>query len=290
MVSFTSLLTLCSAALAVSAMPSFSNSTELAKRTSITSSSTGTQNGYFYSLWMQNSAGATMDVESGSYSLTWSTSTENVVAGLGWNPGSAQVINYSGTFSTGGNGYLSVYGWTTSPLIEYYIVESYGTYNPSTGATKLGSVTSDGGTYDIYQTTRTNEPSIQGTATFNQYWSVRQSHRVGGTVTTANHFNAWKSVGLSLGSFNYQILATEGYESSGSSSITVSSGGASSGSGSTTTATTAPATTTTATSSSGTAAHWGQCGGIGWTGPTVCASPYTCQVGNGMSTADCAFQ
>jgi cellulose 1,4-beta-cellobiosidase len=26
-----------------------------------------------------------------------------------------------------------------------------------------------------------------------------------------------------------------------------------------------------------TAAHYGQCGGIGWTGPTVCASPYTCK-------------
>ena len=42
---------------------------------------------------------------------------------------------------------------------------------------------------------------------------------------------------------------------------------------------TAPATTT-ATSSSGTAAHWGQCGGIGWTGPTVCATSYTCTVSN----------
>ncbi|KJA28746.1 carbohydrate-binding module family 1 protein [Hypholoma sublateritium FD-334 SS-4] len=30
----------------------------------------------------------------------------------------------------------------------------------------------------------------------------------------------------------------------------------------------------------GTAAHWGQCGGQGWFGPTVCASPYTCKVSN----------
>ena len=27
-------------------------------------------------------------------------------------------------------------------------------------------------------------------------------------------------------------------------------------------------------------AHYGQCGGIGWTGGTVCASPYTCKVSN----------
>ncbi|KAF4616017.1 hypothetical protein D9613_011232 [Agrocybe pediades] len=48
--------------------------------------------------------------------------------------------------------------------------------------------------------------------------------------------------------------------------------------------TTAPVTTTipvsTPSPTGATAAHWGQCGGIGWTGPTVCASPYTCQVSN----------
>ena len=57
------------------------------------------------------------------------------------------------------------------------------------------------------------------------------------------------------------------------------------GSGSTTlTTTTAKSTTSTTTSSgstgTGVAQHWGQCGGQGWTGPTVCASPYTCQVSN----------
>lgn len=30
----------------------------------------------------------------------------------------------------------------------------------------------------------------------------------------------------------------------------------------------------------GTVAHWGQCGGVGWTGGTVCVSPYTCTYSN----------
>ncbi|KAL2278816.1 hypothetical protein FJTKL_14155 [Diaporthe vaccinii] len=34
--------------------------------------------------------------------------------------------------------------------------------------------------------------------------------------------------------------------------------------------------TTTAAGGSGTAPHWAQCGGNGWTGATACASPYTC--------------
>ncbi|OCL10902.1 carbohydrate-binding module family 1 protein [Glonium stellatum] len=42
-----------------------------------------------------------------------------------------------------------------------------------------------------------------------------------------------------------------------------------------TAALTANAATTTAVSS-GTQSQWGQCGGTGWTGATVCASPYTC--------------
>lgn len=50
------------------------------------------------------------------------------------------------------------------------------------------------------------------------------------------------------------------------------------------TSTTSTGVTVTVTSTSATATatntpgqvHWGQCGGQGWTGPTVCQSPYTC--------------
>ncbi|KAI1344406.1 glycoside hydrolase family 11 protein [Xylariaceae sp. FL0016] len=187
-----------------------------------TSPGTGQNNGFFYSFWTDGAGSVTYNNgPGGSYDVKWSN-VGNFVAGKGWNPGAARVVTYNGTWNGASvNSYLSVYGWTKNPLIEYYVVESYGSYNPSSGAQKRGSIEADGGTYDIYQTQRVNQPSIEGTSTFYQFWSVRQQKRVGGTVTMQKHFDAWTSAGLKLGTHDYQILATEGYQSSGSASITV---------------------------------------------------------------------
>jgi len=121
------------------------------------------------------------------------------------------VIQYSGTYQPNGNAWVAGYGWTRSPLVEYYIIESYGTLIPTAGAVKKGTVVCDGASYGIYSAMRYNQPSIDGTQTFQQFWSVRNQKKsfgsINGTVTTACHFDAWKQAGMILGtSFSYQIL------------------------------------------------------------------------------------
>lgn len=108
-------------------------------------------------------------------------------------------------------------------MVEYYVVENFGTYNPSSGAQNKGNLNVDGSNYQLLVSTRTNQPSIEGTRTFQQYWSVRQNKRSGGSVNMKAHFDAWANAGLRLGTHDYQIVATEGYHSSGSATITVSS-------------------------------------------------------------------
>jgi endo-1,4-beta-xylanase len=115
-----------------------------------------------------------------------------------------------------------VYGWINSPQAEYYIVENYGNYNPCQGAQSLGTVYSDGSNYNVCTDTRYNQPSITGTSTFTQFFSVRQNKRNSGSVTTGNHFNYWRQHGNFGSSFNFQVMAVEAFSGSGYATVSVS--------------------------------------------------------------------
>jgi hypothetical protein len=89
----------------------------------------------------------------------------------------------------------------------------------------MGTMTSDGATYKIYEHQQVNQPSIQGTATFEQYLAIRQGNTTSGTITFPNFVSAWASHGMNLGTMNYQIMATESFGGgSGNDSVSVNTG------------------------------------------------------------------
>ncbi|KAJ4299664.1 hypothetical protein N0V90_004910 [Kalmusia sp. IMI 367209] len=153
------------------------------------------------------------------YSVTFSGAGDFVV-GKGWRTGTTRNITFDGsTSASAGTVLVSVYGWTTNPLIEYYVQEYTSNGAGSAQGQKVGTVECDGSTYDIWKHQQVNQPSIQGTSTFWQYISNRQTKRPGsGTVTTKCHFDAWKALGLNLGTHNYQTLSTEGWGNAGGNS------------------------------------------------------------------------
>jgi endo-1,4-beta-xylanase len=188
-------------------------------------------NGYDFELWNQNKQGtASMTLGSGgNFKCSWS-GIQNVLfrAGKKYNKtqthseiGTISIEYNASSYAPNGNSYLSVYGWVVNPLIEYYIVDSWGSWRPP-GSSSKGQVTIDGGTYDIYETTRTNQPSIEGTQTFKQYWSVRTTKRTSGKISVSEHFKAWANkgmTGISTGKMYEAALKVEGYQSSGSAEI-----------------------------------------------------------------------
>lgn len=184
----------------------------------ITTNQTGTHDGYFYAFWKDTGDAAMALGPGGQYSTRWS-GVGNWFAGKGWATGGRRAFNYCGTFQPNGNSYLAVLGFTHDPYIEYYILENWGTHIPA--ATRMGTVVSEGGRYDIYRALRIGTP---GTMPYYQYFSIRQQKRSSGTINTGDHFDAWANVGMHLGTtMGYMIMATEGIYSSGRSSITVDS-------------------------------------------------------------------
>ena len=210
--------------------------------TTLYDNKTGNQDGYDYELWKDYGTTSMTLNSGGTFDCQWSN-IGNALFRKGikfdctktYSQIGAITVDYGCDYRPSGNSYLCVYGWSKDPLVEYYIVESWGTWRPP-GATSKGTITVDGGTYEVYETTRVQQPSIEGTKTFQQYWSVRTSKRTSGTISVTEHFKAWERMGLKLGKIYETALTVEGYQSSGSANVyknTISVGASSGNTGNT---------------------------------------------------------
>jgi endo-1,4-beta-xylanase len=92
MVAFSSLFFAASAATAAVAAPG--EMPGMSKRQALTSSSTGTNNGFYYSFWTDGAGAVSYtNKAAGEYSVTWSGNNGNFVGGKGWNPGAARYVS-----------------------------------------------------------------------------------------------------------------------------------------------------------------------------------------------------
>ena len=192
----------------------------------------GISDGYGYELWKDKGDTAFTVGQGGTFSCEWSN-INNALFRRGQKYDCTKnytelgdiSLDFGAEYEPDGNSYFCVYGWTRSPLVEFYIVESWGSWRPPGAPSALGTVEVDGAVYDIYKTIRINQPSIDGTKTFDQYWSVRREkpaadgNKIEGSISISKHFDAWAECGLELGKMYEVALTVEGYQSAGKANI-----------------------------------------------------------------------
>jgi hypothetical protein len=129
-------------------------------------------------------------------------------------------VAFKKTGSGGGFSYIGIYGWSTNPCIEWYIVDdSFGTmpfnaYN----ATLKGTVAIDGENYKLFSnsTNGTGGNRCGNVTTWTQFWSIRQKARQCGIISITQHFDAWKAAGMTLGNMLEAKILVETGGGSGS--------------------------------------------------------------------------
>jgi len=185
---------------------------------SLSNNGTGKHCGYTYEYW-KDSGNGTLTLTPQGFDVEWSN-INNLLGRKGVRPGSdSLVVTYEADYQPNGNSYLCVYGWTTNPLVEYYIVDSWGNWRPPGGEGRVGvTIMSDGGSYELYRIPRSGA-NIQGNGAFTQYWSVRTDKKVAGAITVKNHFDAWRNNGMPMGSLYEVSMNVEGYQSAGKASV-----------------------------------------------------------------------
>ena len=185
---------------------------------------------YHYEIWYQGGNNSMTYYDNGTYKASWSN-TGDFLARVGFRYDEKQTyeqvgpidayFNWKKQGSAGGYNYIGIYGWTVDPLVEYYIVDDWFS---KPGANLLGQRKGefevDGAKYEIWQNTRVQQPSIKGTSTFPQFFSVRSNSRSCGHIDITAHFKKWESLGMRMGKMYEAKVLVEAGGGTGSFDVT----------------------------------------------------------------------
>jgi len=196
----------------------------------------GTKDGYDWEMWNQDYTGeVSMQIGSnGIYNCSWDgvkscifSSGRKLGSTKSWQDYDWLMVQYEADYTPKGGSSMYIHGWSEDPLVEYYIVEAWGNWRPPGSSNAIADITADGKDYDVYSVKRNNQPSIEGTKSFEQYWSVQKTNPVEvnhkntlkGIVSLTKHFAEWEKVGMDVGKIYEITLSVEGYHSSGEAQI-----------------------------------------------------------------------
>jgi endo-1,4-beta-xylanase len=190
------------------------NATMPSNGTKHTGDGQGGNNNLAWQLWANSANNGSITIFSTpAFSTSWNNAGD-FLARLGYEWGNAgksydsygaitAQFAYKKTGNAGGYSYIGIYGWSTNPCVEWYIVDDSFNgmpVNPGNTSNK-GTVTIDGGDYILYtrQTNGTGGSRCNGVSSWAQYYSVRKTARQCGTISITQHFDAWKTAGMPLG-------------------------------------------------------------------------------------------
>ena len=185
---------------------------------------------YHYEIWYQGGNNTMTSYDNGTFTASWS-GTNDFLARVGFKYNEDKTyeevgpidayFNWKKQGSAGGYNYIGIYGWTVDPLVEYYIVDDwFNKPGQNLLGQRKGEFTVDGDTYEIWQNTRVQQPSIKNTQTFPQYFSVRKSGRSCGHIDITAHFKKWESLGMKMGKMYEAKVLVEAGGGSGSFDVT----------------------------------------------------------------------
>ena len=196
---------------------------------------TGTYGDYHHEIWQAdtpNSSTMTLYEDGGGFSTTWkcgpNNSKGNFLARRGlfyglnnskhWQDYGGFTCDFDCSWSAGtsGNSRICIYGWTQNPLVEFYIIEDWKNWRPTSNNAK--QVTIDGSVYDVF-TNPMNSYTIEGNKAFTQYISVRRDTRTKGRISVSEHFKAWEDLGMKMGGLYEVAFNVEGWESDGQADV-----------------------------------------------------------------------
>lgn len=129
-----------------------------------------------------------------------------------------RIFTYSATVTSWSPpAFLAVNGKTSSPDVEYFIVDSWaGTtpYVPPSTTWRSSYLSLDSTVYDIYE-------GIAGSK--KTFWAVSQTKKSSGTINVREHLNSWRWLWMETGSVHgeQKVVVVGGQGSSGNVQVVV---------------------------------------------------------------------